>query len=189
MYLTRHKHSQLANQPGILVVQCHVFWSLLSVLVHSYSPNGEKTTSHKQPIELKCWQVISYFIREISCHPFVSTFGAVVVVWSSVSFAFAAQIFYWFSAVWMLLLLLPLFYVIIILLGKPVAMMLPLVCLLVGLFVSSHSCYLLSAFQFYFFHPFLSLCFVSLSRLARFSFLRLFIDSVVRDSQWHKRTK
>lgn len=28
----------------------------------------------KKPIELKCWQVISYFIRGISCHPLVQHF-------------------------------------------------------------------------------------------------------------------
>lgn len=41
-------------------------WASIRTLTLKYT--------HKKPIELKCWQVISYFIRGISCHPLVQHF-------------------------------------------------------------------------------------------------------------------
>lgn len=119
----------------LLVCSCPLFRTL-SIPTHSviHRKKVHTQTTPSPWFELKCWQVISYFIREISCHPLVSAFGAVIAVWTPASFAFVAQIFYWFSAEWMVVVLLLLFCVIISL-GKPVAMMLPLVCSLACWFV------------------------------------------------------
>lgn len=75
MYLTRHIQtfgvfSIATNWSNV----CVLFDSISVVHCVSHTVRTHSLTqsfTKNRPIELKCWQVISYFMREISCHPLV----------------------------------------------------------------------------------------------------------------------